>query len=195
MTIKELRESLKLSQPAFAKAIGVGTSSVGAYELGTRKPSDKVLAKIKEVYNVELTVEAAKPAEKKAAPAEKKAAKPAAEKKAAKPAAEKKAAAPAAEKKAAKPAAEKKAAKPAEKKAAPAAEKKQAKPQAKKAVKKSPAKKAAEPQVIIQSPLGGEITPFAVLAKVGTVDKVYIRVDLNKAFWVKGTETGSVDLW
>lgn len=187
MTIKELRESLKLSQPAFAKAIGVGTSSVGAYELGTRKPSDKVLAKIKEVYNVELTVEAAKPAEKKAA-------KPAAEKKAAKPA-EKKAAAPAAEKKAAKPAAEKKVAKPAEKKAAPAAEKKQAKPQAKKAVKKSPAKKAAEPQVIIQSPLGGEITPFAVLAKVGTVDKVYIRVDLNKAFWVKGTETGSVDLW
>ena len=177
MTIKELRESLKLSQPAFAKAIGVGTSSVGAYELGTRKPSDKVLAKIKEVYNVELTVEAAKPAEKKAAPAEKKAA-------------------PAAEKKAAKPAAEKKVAKPAEKKAAaPAAEKKQAKPQAKKAVKKSPAKKAAEPQVIIQSPLGGEITPFAVLAKVGTVDKVYIRVDLNKAFWVKGTETGSVDLW
>ena len=170
MTIKELRESLKLSQPAFAKAIGVGTSSVGAYELGTRKPSDKVLAKIKEVYNVELTVEAAKPAEKKAAPA--------------------------AEKKAAKPAAEKKVAKPAEKKAAaPAAEKKQAKPQAKKAVKKSPAKKAAEPQVIIQSPLGGEITPFAVLAKVGTVDKVYIRVDLNKAFWVKGTETGSVDLW
>ena len=62
-------------------------------------------------------------------------------------------------------------------------------------MKKSPAKKAAEPQVIIQSPLGGEITPFAVLAKVGTVDKVYIRVDLNKAFWVKGTETGSVDLW
>lgn len=185
MTIKELRESLKLSQPAFAKAIGVGTSSVGAYELGTRKPSDKVLAKIKEVYNVELTVEAAKPAEKKAAPAEKKAAKPT----------EKKAAAPAAEKKAANPAAEKKVAKPAEKKAAPAAEKKQAKPQAKKAVKKSPAKKAAEPQVIIQSPLGGEITPFAVLAKVGTVDKVYIRVDLNKAFWVKGTETGSVDLW
>ena len=56
-------------------------------------------------------------------------------------------------------------------------------------------KKAGEPQIIIQSPLGGEITPFAILAKVGEVDKVYIRVDMNKAYWVRGTETGSVDLW
>ncbi len=56
-------------------------------------------------------------------------------------------------------------------------------------------KKQTGPQIIIQSPLGGEITPFAILAKVGDVDKVYIRVDKNKAYWVKGTETGSVDLW
>ena len=61
--------------------------------------------------------------------------------------------------------------------------------------KKRAAKKPAEPQIIIQSPLGGEITPFAILARVGQVDKVYIRVDLNKAFWVKGTHTGSIDLW
>ena len=80
---------------------------------------------------------------------------------------------------------------------APKAAKKAAKKPA--AERKTPAKrtkkKAAEPQIIIQSPLGGEITPFAILARVGQVDKVYIRVDMNKAFWVKGSETGSVDLW
>ena len=148
MNIKELRESLKLSQPAFAKAIGAGISSIGAYELGTRRPSDKVLAKIKEVYGVDLDTPAAKAAPAKKVPAAK---------------------------------------------AAPAEEKKQ--PAKKAPAKKRAGKKAGDPQIIIQSPLGGEITPFAIMAKVGQVDKVYIRVDLNKAFWVKGTETGSVDLW
>lgn len=71
--------------------------------------------------------------------------------------------------------------KPAEKKAAPKAA---AKPAAKKAV-----------EVIIQSPMGGNITPEAILAKVGKADKIYIRVDENKAYWVRGKETGSVDLW
>ena len=75
------------------------------------------------------------------------------------------------------------AAKPAEKKA----------PVKKPAAKKPAAKKAAE--VIIQSALGGEITPEAVLEKVGSVDKVYVRVDQNKAYWGRGEETGSVDLW
>ena len=59
--------------------------------------------------------------------------------------------------------------------------------------KKPAAKKAAE--VIIQSELGGEITADAILAKVGAVDKIYVRVDQNKAYWVRGEETGSVDLW
>lgn len=61
------------------------------------------------------------------------------------------------------------------------------------AVKKAAAKKTAE--VIIQSPLGGEITGAEILARVGEVDKVYVRVDENKAYWVRGDETGSVDLW
>ena len=61
------------------------------------------------------------------------------------------------------------------------------------AVKKTAAKKTAE--VIIQSPLGGEITGAEILARVGDVDKVYVRVDENKAYWVRGEETGSVDLW
>ena len=183
MTIKELRAQKKLTQSAFAKSIGVGLSTIAGYEAGRIQPSEAVAARIKEMYGAEIAV-APKAAKKT------KAAKPAAEKKAAKPAAK-----PAAEKKAAKPAAEKKAAKPAAEKKAKAVEAKPA------AVRKAPprktraAKKSAEPVFIIQSPLGGEITPFAILAKVGEVDKVYIRVDLNKAFWVKGNETGSVDLW
>ena len=77
--------------------------------------------------------------------------------------------------------------KPAEKKAAAK------KPAARKPAAKKPAAKVAE--VIIQSPMGGEITPEAILKKVGQVDTVYVRVDQNKAHWVKGDEIGSVDLW
>ena len=80
--------------------------------------------------------------------------------------------------------------KPVEKKAAaekkPVAEKKAS-------AAKSAAKKTAE--VIIQSPLGGEITGAEILARVGNVDKVYVRVDENKAYWVRGEESGNVDLW
>ena len=66
---------------------------------------------------------------------------------------------------------------------------------AKPAVKKAeaPAKKAVE--VIVQSPLGGEISFAEIMAKVGEADKVYVRVDQNKAYWVRGEETGDVDLW
>ena len=66
------------------------------------------------------------------------------------------------------------------------------------AAKKPAAKKVAEvktAEVIIQSPLGGEITGAEILSRVGEVDKVYVRVDENKAYWVRGEETGSVDLW
>lgn len=63
----------------------------------------------------------------------------------------------------------------------------------KNAGKKISAVKAED--VIIQSALGGEITPAEILKKVGKVEKVYIRVDQNKAYWVNGEETGAVDLW
>lgn len=79
--------------------------------------------------------------------------------------------------------------KPVAKKAAPKAEAPVRKP----AAKKAPAKKAVE--VIVQSPLGGEISYTEILAKVGDADKVYVRVDQNKAYWVRGEETGDVDLW
>ena len=49
--------------------------------------------------------------------------------------------------------------------------------------------------MIIQSPLGGIITPEEILKKVGKVDQVYVRVDENKAYWVKGDKNGAVDLW
>jgi biotin carboxyl carrier protein len=85
-------------------------------------------------------------------------------------------------------------------KTAPAAKKTAAKKPAEKktaekkpAAKKTAAKKATE--MIIQSPLGGEISSKEILAKVGEADKIYVRVDQNKAYWVRGEETGSVDLW
>ena len=60
----------------------------------------------------------------------------------------------------------------------------------------APTKKAAKkPEVIIQSPMGGIITPEEILKRVGKVDKVYVRVDQNKAHWVRGDEVGSIDLW
>ncbi len=62
--------------------------------------------------------------------------------------------------------------------------------------KAAPAKKAVkQPEVVIQSPLGGIITPEEILKKVGKVDQVYVRVDENKAYWVKGDKNGAVDLW
>ena len=63
-------------------------------------------------------------------------------------------------------------------------------------VEKTAAKaKTSKMTFVIQSPMGGNITPEEIAKKVGSADTVYIRVDENKAYWVKGEETGSVDLW
>lgn len=74
---------------------------------------------------------------------------------------------------------------------------KKAKAVKEKAAQKKDAKQAVQKktEILIQSPMGGEITPETVLEKVGKVDKVYIRVDENKAYWVKGEESGAVELW
>ena len=63
--------------------------------------------------------------------------------------------------------------------------------------KKSAPKKAAAatPTIILQSPLGGEVSAEEILSKVGDVDKVYVRIDQNKLYWVKGDETGDKDIW
>ena len=75
-----------------------------------------------------------------------------------------------------------------------APEKKPRKPRAAKAAAEKKTEKPA-PTVVIQSPMGGEITTEEILAKLGDVDAVYVRVDQNKAYWVKGEETGDADLW
>ena len=65
--------------------------------------------------------------------------------------------------------------------------------QEKKQVKKTPLKK---PEIYIQSPLGGNITPEEIKAKVPEcTESVYVRVDQNKLWWVNGVEYGSVDIW
>ena len=102
----------------------------------------------------------------------------------------------AAKKPAAKKAAAPKAApKTATKTAAKAAVKSAVKAAASKTAAKKPAPKAKAVEYIIQSPMGGEITPAEILKKVGKADKIYIRVDQNKAYWISGKESGSVDLW
>lgn len=169
MTIKELRAEKKLSQAKLAASLGVSSSLIAAIEQGSKKVSANLAAKVKEVYGVAL------------GESDKMASDAAAAKAAEEPVPEEKA-----EKKV-------KTAKKTPAKKAP--------------VKKATAKKTAAPKtavkkvsvpapVFIQSPLGGEITPAEVLSKVPAgADKIYIRVDQNKAYWVKGEETGSVDLW
>ena len=178
MTIKEFRQSQGLSQPKLAKALGIGVSTVGGYETGKINPSQKVLDKIREVYGVDRNAPEAAPA--------KKAARKAAPKAEAKAAPAKKAAKPVKAEKAAKPA-------KAEKPAKPAKAEKPAKAAAPKKPVRSRAKKDTD--IIIQSPLGGEITLTDILAKVGDVDRVYVRVDQNAAYWVKGEASGAVNLW
>ena len=75
---------------------------------------------------------------------------------------------------------------------------KEVKAVAKKAAPKAAAPKAAaakKAEVTSEDPPGGIITPEEILKKVGKADRVYVRVDQNKAYWVRGEETGSVDLW
>ena len=82
---------------------------------------------------------------------------------------------------------------PAKKAAKPVKEEKPAKPAAPRKPVRSRTKKDTD--IIIQSPLGGEITLTDILAKVGDVDRVYVRVDQNAAYWVKGEASGAVNLW
>ena len=179
--IKALRKEHGLSQKAFGESIGVKLPTVGAYEGGRIKPSETVMEKIKEVYGptaleaaaVETLVGEA-PGSKKPAKRGKKKATPAA------PAAE--------EKIPAKRGRKKEAVAPA--KAAPVLKEK--KPRGR---KKEAEAEAPKTTVIIQSPLGGSITLEEILEKTGPVDSVYVRVDENKAYWVHGDETGSVELW
>ena len=210
MTIKEFREKYNLTQSALAKSLGVSSNAISGIEAGRIKLSPKMSAKIKEVYGEELISAATeKPSEAATITLEKKTTtkKTRSEKKAAEvtaPAPEKAAEAiaptpekntileKAAETVAAAPKAEKKPEKkPAPKKSTAAKKSEENVPAAPKAEKKTP----VAPTVILQSPFGGEITVDAVKTLVGEVDKVYVRIDQNKLYWVKGKETGNKDIW
>ena len=202
MTIKELRKEKGLTLSVFAKSLGIGMSTLTAYEAGKRLPNAKTLAAVKDVYGVELdaaAVEAAAPAKKEKKASAKKTAAPKAEKPAPKTEEAKKPAKKAPAKKTEKPAAEKPAKKTAKAAPAPKAEEAKAAEKPAKKTSKGSAKKGAKAAktgvVIIQSPMGGEITPEEILSRLGDVDKVYVRIDQNAAYWTKGEESGAINLW
>ena len=69
----------------------------------------------------------------------------------------------------------------------------------KKTIKKADAaakKSTSKLEIIVQSPMGGNISDAEIAAKLpkGT-ETVFVRVDQNKLWWIKGEETGSVDIW
>ena len=199
MNLKELRTQLNLTQAALAKSIGVTSKTISLIESGKMKLSDKLSAKIDEVYGKEPNTPVAEAVVSEAKAVVAKVEKAVEE------------VAGSAEKKVARKAraTKKKVEAEAEKKAEPAVETvaiKAAAPVKAAKVKKAPAKKKAlapkktqttpkAPVVILQSPFGGEITAEEILSKVGSVDTVYVRIDQNKAYWVKGVENGEVDLW
>ena len=58
----------------------------------------------------------------------------------------------------------------------------------------SAAKKALN--VVIQSKMGGSITPAEVAAKVPKdAVNAYVKVEENKIYWTSDNDAGSVDIW
>ena len=62
---------------------------------------------------------------------------------------------------------------------------------------KKPVRKAAPKlEIYIQSPLGGNITPEQVAAKMPEgAEACFVRVDQNLIWWIRGEETGAVEIW
>ena len=187
MTIKEFRLSQKLSQVDFAAALGISVSTERSYEYGVHKPSVKVIEKIKEVYGVDLNAPETAVAETT----------PAVEEKPTKKGRKKKDAAEAAPAPAVEENTKEAPANPkrGRKKAEPAPVDESLLQMQNDADAAVHALFDAKGTVIIQSPMGGEIDVNEILAKVGPVDKIYVRVDQNAAYWVRGDESGAVNLW
>ena len=132
MTIRELRISRKLTQAAMARDLGVNVSAIGHLENGRMKLSERLAARVWEVYGVEAEDPAGQTSAKKPP------------------------------------------------------------------VKKPSAKKGRTYacEIIIQSPMGGEITVGEVAAKLPEIaETVYVRVDQNKLWWVGGEDSWYVDIW
>ena len=190
-----LKRAEETSVAAAAKEFGVTATTIFRWKNATKENEVKAEKPEKKTRKKAAKEEAAT----EAAPAKKPGRKPKAEKAAAEAATEKKTTRkPKAEKAAAKATTEKKTTrKPKVEKAAAKAttEKKTTrKPKVEKAAVEE--KAAAKIQIILQSPFNHEITPDGILAKIpeGT-EKVYVRIDQNKIYWVKGVETGDVDIW
>ena len=50
-------------------------------------------------------------------------------------------------------------------------------------------------KIIVQSPMGGEISVEEIEKKVPEGAEVYVRVDQNKLWWRTDAEEGNVDIW
>lgn len=61
--------------------------------------------------------------------------------------------------------------------------------------KRTGRQKKAAPSIVYQTAQGNEISEAEILAKVGEADHIYVRLDENKAYWVRGEESGSIALW
>ena len=196
MTIKELRTKEGLSQSAMAKRLGIATSAIGHMENGRMKVSPKIAAKAKEEFGVDLDIEAKaerKPVKEKVKAAEAKVEKAA--KETAKKTKEAVKKAPAKAKAAAKKVEDKVVADEIEVKKTATKAARKTKETVKK-VEKTVKKPAAKLEIYIQSPMGGNITPEEIAAKLPKgAESVFVRIDQNKLWWIKGEETGSVDIW
>lgn len=64
---------------------------------------------------------------------------------------------------------------------------------AKKPIQKA---RAAKVDMVFETNGGKQITPEAIAARIPKgADAAYIKLEENKIYWVKGTETGVVDIW
>ena len=220
--IKELREKNGLTISAFAKSLGISPTSASLYESGKQNPGKKTIAKICEVYGVEEGYLLSAPIgtaakEDDGAVEDTLADKDVEEKKRGRRPKKMDAVkeekepditailARVAEVGVRKAAAEvgvawqtvnkwkKDAATTQTPPISSIQEEKEGKKEEKKEEKNEQEKKAA---IIIQSPMGGNITPEQILSKIPAgSDSVYVRVDENKLYWVKGDENGAVEIW
>ena len=161
---------MNLSQKAFGDLLGVSGTSVGFYETGRNEPKDVILEKLKELEASLLTGAVSTPEadEEKAAPVVEEADIIVSAPADAEVTVVKKTKATAKKTKLAK----------------------QTKTAARKAIEKN------SPKLFIQSMMGGSITPEEVMKKAPEgVEEIYVKPEENKAYWVKGNENGSVELW
>jgi predicted transcriptional regulator len=180
--LTQIRENKNLKKGAFAQLLGITPMLLGRYESGKIQIPEEIAKKAKALGDEAAATEIeVKKGTRKAARKVKEEIKEAAAE--VKEAAEEKAVATEIE--------VKKTARRGARKAKETAAK--AEGLGKKAVKAA----SGMPNIIIQSPMGGIITPEEIAKKVpkGAVD-VYVRVDDNKLYYVlKNGKNGDIDIW